>query len=142
MAGGDAIETTLEGDSLLTSLSEHHLFCVLLVLKADSIARLLCVSSSLRSAVTALLPTVLRFRRQPLHRPLQLVYRSEAALLHESWEGDWRDRWSLGPSAPPPFARAAPAPSCPSIFRQPRFQVGGRCRRSLAPSPVVAAPAA
>ena len=55
-----------------------------------------------RKTFLALLPTVLRFRRQPLHRPLQLVYRSEAALLHESWEGDWRDRWSLGPSAPPP----------------------------------------
>ena len=29
------------------------------------------------------------------------MHRAEAALLHEDWQGDWRARWALGPSAPP-----------------------------------------
>ena len=40
---------------------------------------------------------------QPEGRPLRLVDRSERAILHEEWsEADWRRRWAIGPSAPPP----------------------------------------
>ena len=38
---------------------------------------------------------------------LRIVHRKQecGGLLHESWDGDWQQRWELGPSRPPPVAR-------------------------------------
>ena len=35
---------------------------------------------------------------------LRIVHRKQecGALLHESWDSDWQQRWALGPSRPPP----------------------------------------
>lgn len=93
--------SVLEDGSLLNSLSDHHIFELLLLLKADAIARLRGTSRAIRAAVDQQLPAVLKLRKQPAGRPLQLMHRAEAALLHEDWQGEWRDRWALGPSAPP-----------------------------------------
>lgn len=98
--GGDAL-TPLDQGSLLASLSEHHLFHVLLSLPLDAIAALAATSRALSATATALLPVVLSERSLPMHTPLRTLAHAERALLWESWHEGWQQRWPVGPSDPP-----------------------------------------
>ena len=99
----------LDGGSLLNSLSDDLLYSVLLSLPARSLALALCVSSSLRDSVVAMLPRLLRERGLAEGTPLSRLHRSESAIMHEAWAtgGGWSDQWKLGPSAPPTDGQAS-----------------------------------
>ena len=51
--------SVLEDGSLLNSLSDHHIFELLLLLKADAIARLRGTSHAIRAAVDLQMPSIL-----------------------------------------------------------------------------------
>eukprot|EP00965_Chrysotila_dentata_P147776 4877742-Pleurochrysis_carterae.AAC.1 len=76
----------LEFNSLLLSLSEHHLFEVLLALDIPSLAKLSRVSTYTRKATATLLPSVLSAHGFSLNMPLRLVHRSKSAIFHETWD--------------------------------------------------------
>ena len=51
--------SVLEDGSLLNSLSDHHIFELLLIVKADAIARLRGTSHAIRAAVDLQMPSIL-----------------------------------------------------------------------------------
>ena len=61
--------SVLEDGSLLNSLSDHHINELLLLLKADAIARLRGTSHAIRAAVDLQMPSILE-AAQAARRPL------------------------------------------------------------------------
>ena len=77
---------------------------VLEQLPPTGIALLSAVDRRLRAAVRSLEGVVKKARGERIDAHLRIVHRKQecGSLLHESWDGDWQQRWALGPSRPPP----------------------------------------